>query len=219
MSTIKIEGQALVIDSTGKELEKLDLGVKLSGEKVNPKTYACAVRVLLQNWRQGTVSCKGRSQVAFSNKKPWRQKGTGRARAGSARSPIWRKGGVTFGPSPRVRELKINRKQKKACLKSLFGWMLENNAIYCVDHDFGKQEAPKTKQAYGILKGMGVEKKKGVLFLPYDDVSNFAAFRNIPSVGALSFDQPNVFDLSGTSYWIFLKKDLEQFKNMVEKWI
>lgn len=213
MSTVK------AVDSTGKELEGFTLGIDISGEKVDPKTYACAVRVLLENWRQGTVSCKSRGQVAFSNKKPWRQKGTGRARAGSARSPIWRKGGVTFGPRPRVRELKINRNQRRACLKSLFSLMLENNAIYCVDCDFGAQEAPKTKQAYNVLKNIGLEKKKGILFLPYEDINNFAAFRNIPSIGVLSFDQPNVFDLSETKYWMFLKKDLEQFKNMVEKWI
>ena len=64
---------------------------------------------MLQNWRQGTVACKGRSDVAFSNKKPWKQKGTGRARAGSARSPLWRKGGVIFGPQPRTRTLTITQ--------------------------------------------------------------------------------------------------------------
>ena len=64
------------------------------------------IRSLLQNWRQGTVACKGRSDVGYSNKKPWKQKGTGRARAGSARSPLWRGGGVIFGPQPRTRVLK-----------------------------------------------------------------------------------------------------------------
>lgn len=208
-----------VIDSTGKALNDLDLGIKLSPESVDPKTYACAIRVLLQNWRQGTVASKTRNQLAFSNRKPWKQKGTGRARAGSLRSPLWRKGAVSFGPQPRVRELKINRKQRKSCLQSLFGSMLERGAIYCVDYDFNKEKAPKTKVAYGLLKNMGVADKKGVLFLPYEDSSNFAAYRNIPAVGILSFDQPNAFDLSGTTYWMFLKKDLEQFKNMVEKWI
>ena len=71
----------------------------------------------MQNWRQGTVACKGRSDVAFSNKKPWKQKGTGRARAGSARSPLWRGGGVIFGPQPRTRMLKVAKQVKKKCFK------------------------------------------------------------------------------------------------------
>lgn len=207
-----------VIDATGKELESIKLGIKDLGE-VSPKTYAQAVRVLLQNWRQGTVGCKSRGEIAFSNKKPWRQKGTGRARAGSARSPLWRKGGVIFGPQARVKTLKLNRKQRKLCLKNLLGLMLDQGTIFCIDHDFNKEDAPKTKKAVGLLKGLGLGGKKGVMFLSYDDISNFAAYRNIPTVGVLSFDQPNAFDLSGTKYWVFLKKDLDQFKNMVEKWI
>ena len=71
--------------------------------------FSIWIRTLRQNWRQGTVGCKGRSDVSFSNKKPWKQKGTGRARAGSARSPLWRGGGVIFGPQPRVRVLRLQR--------------------------------------------------------------------------------------------------------------
>jgi large subunit ribosomal protein L4 len=212
MSTVKM------IDSTGIEKETLDLGFKIEGQ-VSPETYACAIRVLLQNWRQGTVSCKARSDVSFSGKKPWRQKGTGRARAGSAKSPIWRKGGVTFGPSPRVRTLKMSRKQRKSTLKALLKSMLDSNKIYCLDYDFGEKKVYKTKDAYNLLKQARLEEKKGILFLPYADVVNFASFRNIPKIGLLSFDQPNCFDLSGTKYWMFLKKDINLFKDMVEKWI
>lgn len=212
MSTIK------VIDSSGKKLEALKLGVSLGDQAISPMTHACAIRVLLQNWRQGTVGHKTRGQVAFSNKKPWRQKGTGRARAGSARSPLWRKGGIIFGPEPRVRTLKLNRKQKRVSFKNLFQLMSEQGAIYCADFDLGGTQVPKTKEAFNLLKGVGFAGKKGVLFLAYEDVNNFAAFRNIPSVGVVSFDQPNAFDLSGTHYWMFLKKDLELFKQMVEKW-
>src|SRR3990167_8761361 len=86
----------------------LGLGdLEVRSKNVANATFSTWVRVLLQNGRQGTVACKGRSDVAFSNKKPWKQKGTGRARAGSARSPVWRKGGVIFGPQARVRKLSI----------------------------------------------------------------------------------------------------------------
>src|SRR5680860_633450 len=92
-----------------------DLGLE-SVEKVSPKAYSTWIKVLLQNWRQGTVGCKGRSDVAKSTKKPWKQKGTGRARAGSARSPLWRGGGVTFGPQKRSRKLKFPRNIKDSIL-------------------------------------------------------------------------------------------------------
>src|ERR1700683_4830953 len=88
--------------------QKMEVDLEIEKREESPKTYATAIRTLIQNWRQGTVGCKDRSEVAYSNRKPWKQKGTGRARAGSLRSPVWRKGGVTFGPQPRVRELSIN---------------------------------------------------------------------------------------------------------------
>ena len=207
------------IDSAGKELEPTSLGLSFEPTPISPRTFSCAVRVLLQNWRQGTVGCKARSDVSFSNKKPWRQKGTGRARAGSARSPIWRKGGVTFGPQKRVRKLSINRQQRKLCLRNLYQIMSQNDAIYSVDCDFNSAGVAKTKEARKLIDGMGFKGQKALLFLPYDDVLNFAAFRNIPEVGAVSFDQANAFDLSGAKHWMFLKKDLEHFKNMVAKWI
>jgi large subunit ribosomal protein L4 len=205
-------------DATGKELQTVPLGVETTKE-LSPRTYACAIRVLLQNWRQGTVGCKTRSDLAFSNKKPWRQKGTGRARAGSLRSPLWRKGAVLFGPQPRERELKINKNQRQVCFQNLLDVMMDKKAVYCLDHDFGTGKTPQTKKAYELLKNMKIEGKKGVLFLTHDDAINYSSFRNIPSVSVLYFDQPNAFDLSGTEYWIFLKKDFELFKGMVEKWI
>lgn len=206
-------------NSTGQEQEATGLGIKMPTAQMSPKTFACAVRVLLQNWRQGTVATKGRSQVSFSTKKPWRQKGTGRARAGSARSPLWRSGGVTFGPQARIRGLKLNDRQRRLCLQNLLQVASEKNMVHCVDYDFSQDESPKTKKAFELIKNMGLSEKKGILFLPYDDVFNCAAFRNIPRLGLISFDQPNVFDLSSAQYWLVLKRDLPLFKDMVAKWI
>lgn len=207
-----------LFNAAGQKQDAINLELTFPEKELKSKTYACAVRVLLQNWRQGTVGCKSRGEVAFSNKKPWKQKGTGRARAGSLRSPLWRKGGVIFGPQPRTRTLKINRKQRKACLGALLQELLKKNAICCVDFDFG-QDAPKTKKAFELLKNIDLAGKKGVLFLPHDDTTNFAAFRNLPRVAVFSFDEPNAFDLSNTNYWMFLKRDLPLFKDMVAKWI
>src|SRR5262245_26717589 len=98
-----------------------DLGMDSAQKKAHTNVaFSTWVRSLLQNWRQGTVGCKDRGEVTSrSNKKPWKQKGTGRARSGSPRSPIWRGGGVTFGPQPRVRTLAVSGQAKKGVLNSI----------------------------------------------------------------------------------------------------
>src|ERR1700722_4270098 len=101
-----------------------DLGLP-AGVLHAPHAISDYVRSLFQNWRQGTVWSRGRADVSFSNKKPWKQKGTGRARAGSAKSPLWRGGGVTFGPQERTRVLKTNKKIRQLALLSLLSDHLE----------------------------------------------------------------------------------------------
>src|SRR5579863_8752187 len=88
-------------------------------KKATPASFSTWIRVLAKNWQQGTVACKGRSDVAYTNRKPSKQKGTGRARAGSARSPLWKGGGVIFGPQARVRTLKMARKMKHKVLLTM----------------------------------------------------------------------------------------------------
>ena len=97
-------------------LSHKDFGTNTERRVMPLTSFAIWVKALMQNWRQGTVACKGRADVTSrSNKKPWKQKGTGRARAGSPRSPLWRGGGVIFGPQPRVRKLSLNQGTKKMC--------------------------------------------------------------------------------------------------------
>ena len=209
--------QISVYDASGQKQEAIALDIALEEKKLCQQAYACSIRVLLQNWRQGTVGCKDRGEVAFSGKKPWRQKGTGRARAGSLRSPLWRKGGVTFGPQPRTRKLNINSKQKRLVLNNIFFSTLNNDSIHCLD--FNVEEEPSVKKAFALLKNAGLHEKKTVLFLPFDDDTNILSFRNLPKVDILTFDQPNAFNVSKCPQWVFLKKDLELFKDMVSKWI
>lgn len=209
--------QIRVFSDNGKKEDKLELGIELVQKDTSPKTYSCAIRRLLQGWRQGTVGCKSRGEVAFSNRKPWKQKGTGRARAGSARSPIWRKGGVVFGPSPRVRSLKLNSKQNRLVMNNLFFDAIKNKSVICLDFLLSSDK-PKLKVAANAIGDMGIGSRKVVLFLPFDDAKNFASFRGISNVNVISFDQPNAFDLAGGVTWLFLKKDLDSFKNMVLRW-
>ncbi len=208
--------KVLAYGASGEALDDILLDVDVQKKDFSPKTYSCAVRTMLQNWRQGTVKCKDRGEVSFSNKKPWKQKGTGRARAGSARSPLWRKGGVIFGPQPRTRMLTINKKQKKLVLNNVLFSALENKAVSCLDFLIG--EKPSTKNGAHALRSVGFDNKKVILFLPFDDSVSHASFRNIPNVNILFFDQPNVFDLSDGECWVFFKRDLDLFKEMVSRW-
>ena len=209
--------QIPVYDSKGKELEKLNIEANFAQDAQVSKAYSCIIRALRQNWRQGTVGCKTRADLAFSNRKPWKQKGTGRARAGSLRSPLWRKGAVLFGPQPRVRELAINKKQNRTVLNEIFADFVKKNNVYGLDFSL-QDEKPSTKSAFNVLQNLNLNTKKVVLFLSFNDELLLASFRNLPNVNILCFDQPNAYDISNAQCWVFLKKDVELFKNMVSSW-
>lgn len=194
-----------------------DLNVTEPKRYAAPASFSTWVRVLMQNWRQGTVSVKGRSEVSYTTKKPWKQKGTGRARAGSARSPLWRGGGVTFGPQLRERKLKISKKLKKKVMMSLLFDFLNNGKVVCVDWTV-EGGRPKTSVAYQLLRQMELIDKKVTLFVAPHDVLSFSSFANISNVNALSFDQPNAFNLANSDCWMFFERDFDQFKEMVSKW-
>jgi large subunit ribosomal protein L4 len=198
-------------------LEDLDVAMPTS-VKMPKIAFAISLRVLKQNWRQGTVSCKGRADVARSGKKPWKQKGTGRARAGTSRSPLWRGGGVTHGPQPRVHELKITKQVRKNVFSQLFVDFIGRNKIMTIDHTIAG-DRPRTKYAWNMLQAADVGTKKVILFATPDDHLVHASFANIKNVHVMYFDQPNVYDLSIAKKWIFLKKDIEQFKGMVKRWL
>jgi len=210
MKTIPVD------DKQGKAVDKIDISDVIEQKEESKVTFACALRVLRQNWRQGTVACKTRGEVAFSNRKPWKQKGTGRARVSSLRSPLWRKGGIIFGPQPRVRRLDMNVKQKRVVLNNLLFSMLKNDAIRCLD--IVEMKKPSTKEARNVLNVHGLHDKKVVMFLPFHDEISAATFRNMPNVNILMFDEPNAYDLCNSDCWVFLKKDVELFKEMIARW-
>jgi large subunit ribosomal protein L4 len=194
-----------------------DLNLDVSNKRNDVAGFSLWVRSLLQNWRQGTVACKGRSDVAKANRKPWKQKGTGRARAGSARSPLWRGGGVTFGPQPRVRTLTVSQKLKQGVLNTLLFNFVEKGNVHSLDWAPG--DVPKTATAYAALKQAALHNKKVTLFLPVDDLIAYASFVNVPHVQILFFDQANAYDLAASNSWVFLSKDFDRFKEMASRWI
>lgn len=183
-----------------------------------PQGISVWVRTLLQNWRQGTVGVKDRSEVNRTNKKPWKQKGTGRARAGTARSPLWRGGGVIFGPQARVRKLTVTKKVKNQAMGYLAYQFLSNDKVLSFDWNIegGK---PSTAQAAKFLKNANLHNMKFVLFVASDDFVTYASFSNIPQVRILFFDQANAFDVMNAECWVFLNKDIDSFKEMVSRWI
>lgn len=185
--------------------------------KASSHEFAVWVRALLQNWRQGTVGCKDRSDVARTTKKPFKQKGTGRARAGTAGSPVWRGGGVSFGPQARSKTLRIAQQQKNRVLMSIASQYLENDRVLSADWT-APADKPQTSVAFGLLKNMGIQDKKITLLIPMHDAVSYASFANIPNVRLMYFDQPNAFDLVASDYWVVFNKDLDSLKTMVEKW-
>ncbi len=210
--TKKVTSESLAIDF----LSMTDLEL-VASEKDMSQSYAVWIRALLQNWRQGTVGCKGRADVSLSTRKPWKQKGTGRARAGTARSPLWRGGGVIFGPQPRTRTLKVTKRTKYDVMRALLVTYIENKKIISYDLQLvdGK---PSAKTGALALQNMNITGKKVSIFLQRDDYSSWLSLRNLPNVQIISFDALNAYSLSNSDYLVVLKKDFSNFKDMVAQW-
>lgn len=144
--------------------------------------------------RQGTASSKTRSEVRGGGRKPWRQKGTGRARAGSSRSPLWRGGGVIFGPKPRDFSVKMNKKERRLALKTAFVARLEDSIVV---ENFAEQiTQPKTKEVIAALERWGVDSTSKILLIVTDIPENLhLSTRNISNVKLLKAGNLNVYDL------------------------
>lgn len=209
----KVETSTLPVMQT---ISLADLGQE-NVKRLPSQAFAIWIRSLLQNWRQGTVACKGRSDVAYSNKKQWKQKGTGRARAGSARSPLWRGGGVIFGPQPRTRTLTLSQQMKKNVCLGLLAAFAENNRLVAIDWEF-VGDKPRTAECASLLKALSLHNEKITLFLTNDDHLLYASVVNLPQVRIVFFDESNAFNLSHSNYWVVLKKDMDHFKEMVSRW-
>lgn len=206
------------VKQVGEILSPADLGLQIdANEFLAPEAFATVIRQLLQNNRQGTVGCKSRSEVSGSNKKPWKQKGTGRARSGARTSPLWRGGGIIFGPQPRVRKLKVSKNLRRAVARELLKNVLEDQKLIVLDWML-QGEFPKTKQAFVALRERNLHEVPVNIFLPIDDASTVASFANIPSVRIIFMDAPNAYAMADADYWIVCKKDVDAFKSMIKQW-
>lgn len=181
---------------SGAEVGQIELNDAVFGVEVNAAVMHLAVVRQLSNERLGTHATKTRGQVRGGGKKPWRQKGTGRARAGSSRSPIWVGGGTTFGPQPRSYYKAMPRKARRLAVKSALSDKVNNSELFVIDEL--KLAAPKTKEVVALLNNFKVEGAK-VLFITDASVEGAVnvelSARNIEGVKAIASENVNIFDL------------------------
>ncbi len=180
-----------VYNMEGKEVESLELNDAIFGVEVNEHLVHMAVLQQLANNRQGTQKAKTRSEVSGGGKKPYRQKGTGHARQGSTRAPHWTHGGVVFAPTPRDYSFKLNKKEKRAALKSALTSRVAENKFIVVD-ELSLNEI-KTKKFVEIMGNLKVEKALVVLNDMNENV--IASAKNIPTVKTAQTNEINVFDI------------------------
>ena len=180
-----------VYNMEGKEVGSLELNDAVFGVEVNEHLVHMAVVAQLANKRQGTQKAKTRSEVRGGGRKPWRQKGTGHARQGSTRSPQWTGGGVVFAPTPRDYSFKLNKKEKRAALKSALTSRVVENKFVVVDEL--KLDEIKTKKFVEVLKNLNVE--KALVVLNDMDEKVIASAANIPTVKTTQTNELNVFDV------------------------
>ena len=180
-----------VYNIEGKEVGTMELNDAVFGVEVNEHLVHMAVVNQLANKRQGTQKAKTRSEVSGGGRKPWRQKGTGHARQGSTRSPQWAGGGVVFAPTPRDYSFKMNKKEKRAALKSALTAKVEENKFIVID-EIALSEI-KTKSIANMLKGLDVS--KALVVLEDGNVNAEISARNIADVKTAKTNTINVFDV------------------------
>lgn len=187
MSTFEVK------NAEGKKAAEVELSEAVYGIEPNIHVLHHIVKCQQASWRAGTQSAKGRSEVSGGGKKPWRQKGTGRARQGSIRAAQWRHGGVVFAPKPRSYAKRMNNKEVKLAMRSALSAKVRDNELVVVD-DYGF-EKPSTKAAVAMLRALGIEGKRLTIIVREDDINAYLSFRNIPKTFIITPSEANTYDL------------------------
>lgn len=206
MATLEVK------DSAGKSVGQTEVADAVFA--IEPNTYAVhkVVRSQMAARRQGTHSTKGRSEVSGGGSKPWRQKGTGRARQGSIRSPQWKGGGVVFGPTPRSYAFKVPNKVVKLAMRSVLSAKRADGELYVIE-SFGLEE-PSTKKAAAVLEALGIDRRVTVV-VGDDDVNAMLSLRNLERVRVITAAEANVYDLVDNAALLFTKPALTWLEGML----
>jgi large subunit ribosomal protein L4 len=198
-----------VLNASGKKAGSVDLPDEVFGVQVNVPVMHRVVRAQLAAARAGTHSTKTRSEVRGGGAKPWRQKGTGRARQGSRRAPQWTGGGVVFGPTPRDHSLRVNKNEKVLALRSALTDRRAGGNLVVVDGlDF---DTPKNARAVELLDALGLADRKLLFVVDGLEEAAIKSFRNLPAVHLITFDQLNTYDVLASDVVVFTRDSLEAF--------
>lgn len=200
-------------DTTGNEVGGINLANSIFNEKINESAVHQVVTAQLAKVRRGSASTKTRSEVRGGGRKPWRQKGTGRARHGTIRSPLWVGGGITFGPKPRSYKQKTPKKLKRLAMRSILTDKYQRESLIVLD-DL-KLERPKTKQMVEILRNLELQDRKVLIIIPDKDANIYLSARNIPGVKTLVVDALNAYDLINNDYIIIDSGALEKVEEVL----
>ncbi len=202
-----------VVNQNNERVDQVMLDERIFGGAVNPHVLYATVVMQRAARRQGTHQTKGRSEVSGGGRKPWKQKGTGRARAGSTRSPLWRHGGTVFGPHPRDYAFRVPKRVRAAALKSSLAAQAQAGRITVLQ---GLElERPSTKALAGVLKVLGVEGGKVLVVLPARDEAVYRAARNLPDVRVLPVQGLNVYDLLAADRVVFTRQALGRLQEVL----
>lgn len=203
----------VMVDMSNKKVKDIELP-SVFGAEVKGHLLHTAVVNQLANRRAGTVATKNKALVSGGGAKPFKQKGTGRARSGSNRSPLWRHGGTVFGPQPRDYSYSIPKKEKRAALAAALSAKVKDSRMIVLDKI--ELAAPKTKDMSGLLKALGVGESALVL-LPAENKNVTLAARNIPTVKVVRMENINVYDLLKYRYLIMTQDALTTIQEVYGK--
>lgn len=203
--------QVTVFDMTGKSVGEMTLSDAIFGIEPNTSVMHAAVVNYLANQRQGTQSTLTRSVVSGGGRKPWKQKGTGRARQGSTRAPQWTHGGIALGPKPRDYSYELPKKVKRLALKSAFSAKVAGNDMIVVDNI--AVDSFKTKTVVEMLSNLGAD-KKALIVMPEVDTKLIKSAANIPGVKTALVNTINVYDILNCDKFIVAKSALEKIEEV-----
>ncbi|QIK57176.1 50S ribosomal protein L4 [Erysipelothrix sp. HDW6A] len=194
-----------VLNLEGKSVGSLDLNEAVFGIEPNTQTVFEAVIMQRASLRQGTHSTKTRTEVRGGGKKPWRQKGTGRARTGSIRSPQWRGGGIVFGPKPRDYKYKLNRKVRRLALRSALSQHVLDSTLKVVQNL--EMANVKTKEFANVMNALGLERKTLFVVSNEDEVNNaYLSMRNLNNTMLFTVQDLNTYDIVNADVLVFTEK-------------
>ena len=201
-----------LLNQSGQNVGEVNLEDTVFGITPNQQALYDVVKAIRANKRQGTHKAKTRSEVRGGGRKPWRQKGTGRARQGSTRSPQWVGGGVVFGPTPRDYTLKVNRKVRQLALKSALSQKVQDDNMIVLDSF--NIDSPKTKTMVEILSNLKIESKV-LIILPKGDTNVELSARNIPKTVVSTVSQASVYDIMNSSVIITTQDAVKNYEEVL----